>query len=211
MLFGVVPFGLTTGVAMVASGIPPHATVAMSLLVFAGASMLAATQLLAGGTPVVLVLLTTLFINLRFMMNSASIRPHLAGLPRRWRLLAAALLADNSYALCIARFTEHPRMSGKLWYYLGAAAPVWLAWQLAVLAGALAGSALPTSWKLEFAAPLAFIAISVPLLRDRGMVAAASAAGVTVVLASGLPLHLNLLLAALAGIAAGLAAERRRA
>ena len=96
MLFGVVPFGLTTGVAMVASGIAPHATVAMSLLVFAGASMLAATQ----------------------------------------------LLADNSYALCIARFTEHPRMSGKLWYYLGAAAPVWLAWQLAVLAGALAGSGL---------------------------------------------------------------------
>ena len=211
MLFGVVPFGLTTGVAMVASGIAPHATVAMSLLVFAGASMLAATQLLAGGTPVVLVLLTTLFINLRFMMNSASIRPHLSGLPRRWRLLAAALLADNSYALCIARFTEHPHMKSKLWYYLGAAAPVWLAWQLAVLAGALAGSALPTSWKLEFAAPLAFIAISVPLLRDRGMVAAASAAGVTVVLASGLPLHLNLLLAALAGIAAGLAAERRRA
>jgi len=103
VLFGVVPFGLTTGVAMVASGIAPHATVAMSLLVFAGASMLAATQ-----------------------------------------LLAAALLADNSYALCIARFTEHPRMSGKLWYYLGAAAPVWLAWQLAVLAGALAGSGLTT-------------------------------------------------------------------
>jgi predicted branched-subunit amino acid permease len=106
--FGVVPFGLTTGVAMVAGGIPPHATVTMSLLVFAGASMLAATQ----------------------------------------------LLADNSYALRIARFTEHPRMSGKLWYYLGAA-----------------GSGLPVSWKLEFAAPLAFIAISVPLLRDRGMAA----------------------------------------
>lgn len=211
MLFGVVPFGLTTGVAMVASGIPPHATVAMSLLVFAGASMLAATQLLTGGAPVLLVLLTTLFINLRFMMNSASIRPHLAGLPRPWRLLAAMLLADNSYALCIARFTEHPHMKGKLWYYLGAAAPVWLAWQLAVLAGALAGSGLPASWKLEFAAPLAFIAISVPLLRDRGTVAAALAAGVTVVLASALPLRLNLLLAALVGITAGLAAERRRA
>jgi len=49
---------------------------------------------------------------------------------------------------------------------------VWLAWQLAVLAGALAGSGLPASWKLEFPAPLAFIAISVPLLRDRVMVAA---------------------------------------
>jgi len=194
---------------MVAGGIAPHAAVAMSLLVFAGASMLAATQLLAAGTPVLLVLVATFFINLRFMMNSASIRPHFAGLPRRWRLLAAALLADNPYAVCIARFTEHPEMKGKLWYYLGAGAPVWLAWQLAVLAGALVGAGLPASWKLEFAAPLAFIAISVPLLRDRGMVAAALAAGLTVVLASGLPLRLNVALAALTGIAAGLAAERR--
>lgn len=211
MLLGVVPFGLTTGVAMVASGIPPLGAIAMSLLVFAGASMLAATQLLAGGTPLLLVLLATFFINLRFMMNSASMRPHLAGLPRRWRLLAAALLADNAYALCIARFTEYPEMKGKLWYYLGAAAPIWIAWQLALLVGALVGAGLPASWKLEFAAPLAFIALSVPLLRDRGMLAAALAAGVAVVLASGLPLRLNLALAALAGIAAGLAAERRAA
>jgi len=207
----VVPFALTTGVAMVASGIAPLAAVAMSLLVFAGASMLAATQLLAGGTPVLLVLVTTLFINLRFMMNSASMRPHLARLPLGWRLLAAALLADNPYAVSIARFTEHPQMKGKLWYYLGVSVPVWLGWQLALLAGALLGAGLPAAWKLEFAAPLAFIAISVPLLRDRGMVAAALAAGVTVVLASGLPLRLGVALAALAGIAAGLAAERRPA
>ncbi len=206
-----VPFALTTGVAMVASGIAPLAAVAMSLLVFAGASMLAATQLLAGDTPVLLVLAATFFINLRFMMNSASLRPHMAGLPLRWRLLAAALLADNPYAVCIARFTEHPRMKGKLWYYLGASAPVWLAWQLALLAGAVLGAGLPAAWKLEFAAPLAFIAISVPLLRDRGMVAAALAAGATVVLASGLPLRLGVALAAVAGIAAGIAAERRAA
>ncbi|HKI63617.1 MAG TPA: AzlC family ABC transporter permease, partial [Burkholderiales bacterium] len=58
LLFGVVPFGLITGVAMVASGIPPLAAVTMSLVVFAGASMLAATQLLAGGAPLALVVLT---------------------------------------------------------------------------------------------------------------------------------------------------------
>ncbi|MGA8049592.1 MAG: AzlC family ABC transporter permease [Burkholderiales bacterium] len=211
MLFGVVPFGLTTGIAMVASGIAPLAAVAMSLLVFAGASMLAATQLLAGHTPLLLVLMTTFFINLRFMMNSASIRPHLASLPLRWRLLCAALIADNPYALCIARFTEHPQMKGKLWYYLGASGLVWLAWQLAVLAGALLGAGVPPSWKLEFAAPLAFIAISVPLLRDRAMVAAALAAAMTAVLASGLPLRLGLALAALTGIAVGIATERRPA
>jgi len=211
LLFGVAPFGLITGVAMVASGIPPLAAVSMSLLVFAGASMLAATQLLAGGAPLALVVLTAFFVNLRFMMYSASMRQHLGRLPLRWRLLASNLVADNAYALCIARFTEHPEMAGKLWYFLGVAIPVWLTWQLAVLAGAVMGAGLPAAWQLDFAAPLAFIAMSVPLMRDRGTIAAALAAGVTVVLAHGLPLRLGLLAAALAGIAAGLAFERRAA
>jgi hypothetical protein len=40
------------------------------------------------------------------------------------------------------------------------------------------------------------------------MVAAALAAGITVVLASGLPMRLGLVLAAVAGICAGLLSER---
>ena len=81
---------------MVASGIPPLAAVSMSLVVFAGASMLAATQLLAGGAPLALVVLTAFFVNLRFMMYSASMRQHLGRLPLRWRLLASNLVADNA-------------------------------------------------------------------------------------------------------------------
>ena len=81
---------------------------------------------------------------------------------------------------------------------------VWL-----TLAGILIGAGVPASWRLEFAAPLAFIAMTVPLLRDRAMVAAALAAAVTVVATSGLPLRLNLIVAAGAGIAVGLLFERK--
>jgi len=211
ILLGVAPFGLITGVAMVAGGITPWAAIAMSLLVFAGASMLAATQLLGTAAPVALIVLTVLFINLRFMMYSASLRPHLGGLPLRWRLLAACVLADNPYALSVARFTERPEMPGKLWFFLGASTTVWLVWQIALAAGALAGSGLPAAWRLEFAAPLAFIAMSVPLLRDRAMVAAALVAGTVVVLLHAMPLRLGLVFAALAGIGAGMLAEGRRA
>jgi len=211
ILLGVAPFGLITGVAMVAGGISPWAAIAMSLLVFAGASMLAATQLLGTAAPVALIVLTVLFINLRFMMYSASLRPHLGGLPLRWRLLAACVLADNPYALSVARFTERPEMPGKLWFFLGASTTVWLVWQIALAAGALAGSGLPAAWRLEFAAPLAFIAMSVPLLRDRAMVAAALVAGTVVVLLHAMPLQLGLVFAALAGIGAGMLAEGRRA
>jgi len=195
---------------MVASGIPPLAAMLTSLLVFAGASMVASAQLLASGTPALLVILTTLFINLRFMMYSASLRVHFAHAPLRWRLLIAYLVADNAYGLTLARFADHPDDPAKLEFFLGTSVPVWLAWQLAVLGGILIGSGVPASWRLEFAAPLAFIAMSVPFLRDRATVAAALAAGITVIVAHDLPLRLSVIAAALTGIAAGIIAERRR-
>ena len=143
-------------------------------------------------------------------MYSVSMRPHLASAPRRWRLAAAYFLADNAYGLCIARFTEHPQMPGKLGYYFGAALPVWLTWQLAVGVGVAVGAGLPAHWRLDFAAPLAFIALTVPLLRDRAMVAAALAAAVTAIAAWGLPLRLSIVAAALAGLCAGVLFRRPR-
>jgi predicted branched-subunit amino acid permease len=88
---------------------------------------------------------------------------------------------------------------------------VWLSWQLAVLAGILIGAGVPASWRLEFAAPLAFIAMAIPLLRDRAMVAAAIVAGLTVIAAHALPFKLSIAAAAFTGIAAGMLFEKRRA
>jgi predicted branched-subunit amino acid permease len=208
VLAGVVAFGVITGVAMVASGIAPVMAMLMSIVVFAGASMVAAAQLLASGTPVLMVLVAIVFINLRFMMYSASLRLHFGREPLGWRLLIAYLQADNAYGLTLMRYAERPDAPGGRDFFLGAALMVWFGWQLAVAAGILIGAGVPASWRLEFAAPLTFLAMTVPLLRDRAMVAAALVAGITVVATHALPLKLSIPLAALAGIGAGLVFER---
>jgi len=195
---------------MVVSGITPLTAMVMSLIVFAGASMVASAQLLAAGSPAALVVLATLFINLRFMMYSASLRQHFAALPLRLRLLVAYLIADNVYALMLSHYADRPRDPDKLEYFLGAGGVVWLAWQLAVAAGIVIGAGVPASWRLEFAAPLAFVAMSVPLLRDRAMIGAALTAGVTVIASAALPLKLSVAAAALTGITAGLLLERKK-
>jgi len=210
LLMGVLPFGVVTGVAMVSYGMGAFAALAMSVLVFAGASMLAAGQLLAAGTPAALVLLAVFFINLRHVMYSASLRTHFARLPLRLRALVGYLLADNVYALAVTRAAEPRTDSALLAYYLGAGATIWIAWQVSVIAGIVVGAGLPAAWKLEFAAPLAFVAMSIPLLRDRAMVAAALAAGITVIAAHGLPFRLGLPLAGVVGIVAGMLVEGRR-
>jgi len=209
VLAGIIAFGIITGVAMVASGIAPPIAMLISLAVFAGASMVAAAQLLASGTPALLVVLTTLFINLRFMMYSASLRQHFGREPLGWRLLMAYLQADNVYGLTVMRYAEAPNAPGERDFFMGAALVIWAAWQLAVAAGILIGAGVPAAFRLEFAAPLAFIAMTIPLLRDRAMVAAAVVAGITVVAANGLPFKLSIPLAALAGIGAGVALERK--
>src|SRR3954464_9476158 len=122
VLLGVVAFGVIAGVAMVASGIAPLAAMLMSLLVFAGASMVASAQLLSSGTPVLLVLLTTIFINLRFMMYSASLRLQFRNEPLRWRLLFGYLIADNVYGLTLMRSAEKPAPRE---FFLGAGVVVW--------------------------------------------------------------------------------------
>ena len=194
---------------MVAAGIPPFAAMMMSIVVYAGASMLAAAQFLSDGAPIAALVLTVFFINLRFLMYSASLRPHLLHATRGARLLAGSLLADNVYGVCLARFTEHPEMPGKLGFYLGGGIAIWITWQLAVGLGIAVGAGLPSQWRLEFAAPLAFIALTVPFLRDRAMVGAAIAAGIVAVAGAGLPNRLGLAAAAFVGIAVGLALQKK--
>jgi len=210
VLLGIIPFGVITGVAMVASGIPPLVAMLMSILVFAGASMVASAQLLASSAPALLIVLTTLIINLRFMMYSASLRLHFADAPLARRLAIAYLTADNVYGLMLGRFAEHPAAPGKFEYFLGAGLVVWAAWQAAVLTGILIGAGVPAAWRLEFAAPLAFIAISIPFLRDRATIAAALAAGLAVVVFHDLPLRLNIVAAAVTGITVGLSFARKK-
>ena len=167
------PFGVIAGVAMVASGIPPLAAMLMSLVVFAGASMVAAAQLLASGTPVAA-------RHPRHDLHQPALHdvqrvaaPAFRGTSRsRWRLLIAYLQADNVYGLTLMRFADQPATAGGATSSSARRSSSGPAWQARGAAPAsLIGAGVPASWRLEFAAPLAFIAMTIPLLRDRAMVA----------------------------------------
>lgn len=73
--------------------------------------------------------------------------------------------------------------------------------------GYFAGTAIPAAWSLEFAVPLCFVALLAPALRTSPHLLAAVTAGVAVLLFASLPMKLNLIVAGLIGIAAGVLAE----
>jgi len=207
---GLIPFGLVAGVAAVDAGLSPLQAIGLSVVVFAGASQLAAVDLLAQDASLVVVVLTAVVINLRMSMYSASIAPYFESLRRRWEATCAYFLTDMSYALAIAEFTDDDE-TDRRWYYLGAAVTIWAVWQVATVVGVAVGASVPDAWGVSFAVPLVFLSLLVPELADRPRVVAALVGGSVAVLGAGWPLNLGLLGGALAGVAAGVVVEGRAA
>lgn len=209
LLVGVAPFGLIYGVLARTSGIPPLAAMAMSSIVFAGSAQFLLAQLFAGGAPAIIMVATVALVNLRHALYSASTAPYLAHLPRRWKAGLAYLLTDEAYAVTILRLQGGRPSANRHWYLLGGGLTLWASWQLSTAAGILLGAELPSSLPLDFALPLTFIAIVVPMIRSRAALAAAAAAGAVALACAGWPYKLGMMAASLAGIAAGALAQAR--
>ncbi len=208
MVAAIIPFGVTAGVAGLDAGLSAELTMGLSVVVFAGASQLAALQLIDAEAASILVWVTALLINLRMLMYSAHLAPHFQYLPLRWRAPMAYLLTDQAYALTVPRLMADDPPPANHWFYLGVALPLWVVWQLATAFGFWAGTALPPSWELGFIVPLIFLALLMPAVRTRPSAVAAAVGGSGSVLGQALPAGLGLTLGALAGIAAGVLAEQ---
>jgi len=210
LLLGVVPFGLIYGVLAMNAGLPVSMGQGMSLIVFAGSAQFITTQLLHDGAPLLVILLTAVVVNLRHILYSASMAPYLQALPHGWKALLAYLLTDEAYAVAIIRYVgkENPIRSYAHWYFLGAGLGLWITWQLSTTVGVLLGAQIPAAWSLDFAMPLTFIAIIVPLIKDRATQATGLVAGTVACIALTMPLKLGLMTAILAAIGTGYGVEQ---
>lgn len=210
ILLGVAPFGMIYGVLALRAGLGAFTSQAMSSVVFAGSAQLVAAQLVRDGAPAAVLVATVFVVNLRHALYSASLAPHLRHLPPRWKGLLAYLLTDEAYAVIAARLHRDAGAAPaphRQWYFLGAGFTLWASWQLSTAAGVFLGAQVPERWSLDFTLALTFIALVFPSLRTRAGLAAAAAAGALSVLAAGLPYKLGLIVAAVAGVLAGLLAE----
>jgi len=211
ILLGGLPFGMIYGVSAISAGMPASAAQAMSSIVFGGSAQIVIAQLTAAGTSSLVIILTGFIMNIRHMLYSASMAPYTSKLHPLWKWLLAYLLTDEAYAIAILRYQKAEDQKELHWYFLGAGLALWIDWQLSTAAGIFLGGQIPASWSLDFTAPLTFIAIVVPSLKDRASTAAGLAAGLTMLLMTDLPLKLGIAVAALVGIAVGMLLETKKA
>ncbi|APR36567.1 branched-chain amino acid ABC transporter permease [Paraburkholderia sp. SOS3] len=212
MLIGAAPFGVIFGTLVAAGPLHLWHGQLMSLIVFAGSAQFIALGLVAGHASLAVIWATTFVVNLRHVLYSATLAPHVAHLPARWRWALGGLLTDEVFAVAWAHYRLHPPGSVGPYYFLGSGLSMYLNWQIWTLAGLLFGAAFPglQSLGLDFAMVATFIAIVVPQLVALRYLAAAVTAGALAFFWQAWPYKLGLLAAVFAGVAVGVLLSRSR-
>jgi predicted branched-subunit amino acid permease len=198
---------------MVNSGMSVVEALAMTFLVYAGSSQLAAIPLIVAGAPLWVILATSFCVNLRFVVFSLHLRPYMMHMPRWRRVLNGYLTADMSYAMFTRRF-PHPGSTPAAWreeeaFLSGNYFVTWTSWMGASVVGILLGNLIPTSWGLGFAGVLCLIGITCSLANTRLRAIAALIGGAVAVAAYSLPLKLNIVAAIFVAVAVSFTLERR--
>lgn len=213
MLIGAAPFGMIFGTLVSAGPLAAWQGQMMSMSVFAGSSQFIAAGLVAGHAGMLVIWLTTFIVNLRHALYAATLLPHVARLPARWRWTLGFLLTDETFAVMNGYYGRHPEAPLGHWYFLGSGLSMYANWQLWTLVGLLFGTVFPQlqSLGLDYAMVATFIAIVVPQLNRLPHFGAALAAGTFAYLLKDLPYKLGLMSAVLIGVAVGIALTRRSA
>lgn len=171
---GAIPAGVAYGVAARSAGLSVVETQVMSLVVFSAAGQIGAVSLLATGASAPLLIGTVLALNAQLLLLGLAVGRQLR-LSWPQRLLTAWLLTDGAYGVSLG---VGPLRLGVL---LGAGASMYSGWNLGTALGAILGAALPSpaAFGINLVAPLAFLAVLVPLIRTRPMLVVAVVAGAT--------------------------------
>ena len=144
---------------------------------------------------------SVLAINARLLLYGSAMAVHWKGAPRAFRVVAAYLLIDPSFAEGERRYRCEPTAAH--WFYVGTAVTLWVSWQVAIIAGATFGSVIPNGARLEHVLALYLVAELVSVVRGRALAAAAVAGAAVAIVAVDLPMHSGLLLAIGAGVGLG--------
>ncbi|WP_206789760.1 AzlC family ABC transporter permease [Amycolatopsis sp. MtRt-6] len=196
--------GVSYGAIAVSSGFPLWLPMLMSVLVFAGASQFMFIGIVAAGGNPFAAVLAGLLANARHLPFGFAIGDVLG---KRWaaRLAGSHLMIDESVAFALAQQEAHRRRAA----YWACGIGLFACWNLGVVAGAFAGTAISDTdaFGLDAAFPAVLLALVLPSLRDKAarlpvLIGVLVALAATPFLPAGLPVLL-----ALAGVLAGVFAK----
>ena len=221
LMVATAPFAVAFGALAQTNGLSVAATLGMSAIVFAGASQFVAVALLGISASIPIIILTVFIINLRHILYSTSLMPHVSKLPQGLRAIIAFWVTDEIFAATSNRLlrgysediekeiSELNSGEKKSWsfppLYFGVAIPFYLSWIFFTWVGIFMGQEVPklTEWGLDIAMVVAFVGIVVPLLKNKAQWACAITAFFAAIITQSWPHQSGLLLSSLLAILVG--------
>jgi predicted branched-subunit amino acid permease len=195
-------YALSFGAISTTSGLSLLQTMALSLLMFTGASQFAMVGIIGAGGSVWAGAATAALLGTRNALYGVRLSTLLRVSGLR-RFAAAHFVIDETTAMAIARDTE----SESRFAFWVTGLLLFAFWNLGTFIGALATSALPDPkvFGLDAAPPAAYLALLAPRLRAREPLAIAMAAGVVALIVlrfvpAGIPLLVVAALVAVYGL-----------
>ncbi|HBZ2172297.1 AzlC family ABC transporter permease [Klebsiella pneumoniae] len=207
LCIGDFPFSFIVGALSVSAGMSVWQSTAWSAIVIAGSAQMLALNMLKTGATLGVIIFTTLIINLRHVLYSASISGTVREASFFKKCFMSFALTDEVYATTVKEMEGNKKE--KYLFYGSAMITFWAIWVLADFLGALVGASFPhiEKYGLDFAMVAAFIAIVVPQIKSQACTVAAVVAAVSGVLLVVLPYSLGIVVASVLGVLAGLCVD----
>ncbi len=212
LLAAYVPFALVIGSVAADHG-DALAGWSGSWLIYGGSAHLAAIRTLDDAGPVAAIL-TGVLVNARLLVYSTSLARTWAGQPRWFRIVAAGLIIDPTWAAVEQRQAERPAghdvdLRAERHFFLGAALTLGTTWSAAIAVGAILGTRLDVR-DLQIAIPLCLLALVGAGTRTRGTRSVMVVAAAVALFTAHWPNGTGVLAAVVAGGATGIATDRSR-
>lgn len=211
IVLGYVPVAFAFGVLAVQNNIPPGFAVLMSVVLFAGSGQFVAASLWGAGAGAVSVILMVFVVNLRHLLMSAVLAPHLKPLARWQKFLFGFEMTDETFAVHISAFQQGWGLVLPTLYACNLTAHA--SWVLGTVLGVVFGSMLTDvrPLGLDYALIAMFLALLVPQCRQRlHVVVALVALVMSISLRLGGLGQWNVILATVAAAILGVWLETRR-
>ena len=164
LMIPVVPFGIIFGVLAIDLGLSPITIIAMSIIIFGGASQIIFLQLFSAGASSLIILSSVGAVNSRHLLYGAVLSEHMSGFKMTWKIIISYFLVDQAFAVTNS-YLKKSADKDKAFHSFGAGATCWVIWQITTIIGIFLGSIIPEKLGLSFAVPLTFLALIVDDLR----------------------------------------------
>lgn len=104
VVMGYIPIAIAFGILASQVGLGIAEAAAMSVFVFAGSAQFIAVGMIGAGNSIGAIVVTTFLVNLRHLLMSAALSPHLRGLSHKELAWFGFQLTDETFALHSTRF-----------------------------------------------------------------------------------------------------------